>query len=86
MAKTDGGLGFRDLYEFNLAFLGKHCWNFLTNSDSLVARVYKARYFPNTSLFEANRGGGVSFIWSGLWQAKEVLKEGYRWIVGMGRR
>lgn len=31
MVKSKGGLGFRDLYGFNLALLGKHVWNFLNN-------------------------------------------------------
>lgn len=58
MHKTKGGMRFQDLHGFNLAFLGKHCWNFLNNPDSLVARVYKARYFPNYSFLKAGRGGG----------------------------
>lgn len=28
LAKNCGGLGFRSLHGFNLALLGKHCWNF----------------------------------------------------------
>lgn len=47
----------------------------------MVARVYKEWYFNNTSLFEASRGGGVSFIWSGLWQFKEALKKGFKWVL-----
>lgn len=85
MAKELVGLAFRDLQGFNLALLGKQCWNLLHNPNSLVARVLKARYYPQTSLFEASRGGGVSYVWSGLWQAKETLKQGYRWVVGDGR-
>lgn len=84
MSKGAGGLGFRDLYGFNLALLGKQCWNFLRNPDSLVARIFKARYYASTSLFETSRGGGVSFVWSGLWQAKECLKTGFKWIFGDG--
>ncbi|KAL8121049.1 hypothetical protein AgCh_017989 [Apium graveolens] len=85
MAKEVGGLAFRDLQGFNLALLGKQCWNLMANSNSLVARVFKAKYYPGSSLFDATRGGGVSYVWSGLWQAKEHLKQGYRWIVGDGR-
>ncbi|XP_074362175.1 putative mitochondrial protein AtMg00310 [Apium graveolens] len=70
MAKESGGLAFRDLQGFNIALLGKQCWNLLNNPCSLVVRVFKARYYPDTSLFAASRGGGVSFVWSGLWQAK----------------
>lgn len=43
VAKSEGGLGFRNLYGFNLALLGKHVWNFIKNPQSLVARVFKAR-------------------------------------------
>lgn len=82
MSKGAGGLGFRDLHGFNLALLGKHCWNFVNNPDSLVARIFKARYYVDKSLFKASRGGGASFIWSGLWQAKECLKGGFKWVLG----
>lgn len=27
MTNNKGGLGFRNLYGFNIALLGKHCWN-----------------------------------------------------------
>lgn len=50
MEKARGGMGFRDLYGFNLALLGKHCWQFLNKPNTLAARIYKARYFPNYSL------------------------------------
>lgn len=84
MARNEGGLGFRNLHGFNLALLGKHCWNFINNPTSLVSRVFKARYFPNSNFFQARREGGASFIWSGIWTAKEELKEGFRWVIGNG--
>lgn len=56
----------------------------MSNPSSLVARIFKARYFPNSSLLNATRGGGSSFLWSGIWQAKEALKKGFRWVVGDG--
>lgn len=86
MSKSSGGLGLRDMVGFNLALLGKHCWSFLSNLNSLVSRVFKARYFANTSLFEARRGGGDSYIWSVLSQANKVLKNGFRWVLGDGER
>lgn len=45
LAKCNAGLGSRSLHGFNLALLGKHVWNFLRNPSSLVARIFKARYF-----------------------------------------
>ncbi|XP_074367663.1 uncharacterized protein LOC141708083 [Apium graveolens] len=50
LAKNQGDLGFKDLTGFNLALFGKHVWKFFTNSQSLVARVFKARYYPNSHL------------------------------------
>ncbi|XP_074352697.1 uncharacterized protein LOC141691844 [Apium graveolens] len=85
MEREAGGLAFRDLQGFNMALLGKQYWNFMHNPESLAARVFKARYFPETSFFEATRGGGASYTWSGIWQAKESLKRGYRWVVGDGK-
>lgn len=64
MAKYKGRMGFRDLHGFNLALLGKHYWNLLNNPDSLVARIYKTRYFLDTTLLKATRVGGSSFICS----------------------
>lgn len=85
MARNEGGLGFRNLYGFNVALLGKHCWNFLNKLNSLVSRVFKARYFPNTSFSLATRSGGASYIWSGIWTAKETLIRGFRWVVEDGK-
>lgn len=85
MSKKKGGMGFRDLHGFNLALLGKQCWNLVKYPDTLVTRVLKARYYPSCSLLQAGRTGGCSFTWSGIWEAKENMKDGIRWVVGDGR-
>ena len=41
------GLGFCDLRLFNISLLGKQGWNLLTKSHTLVARVFKEKYFPS---------------------------------------
>lgn len=84
LPKDKGGMGFKNLHGFNLALLGKHCWNFMARPNTLVARLYKARYFPNFNFLEAGQGAGPSFIWAGLWKAKEALKNGFRWVIGDG--
>lgn len=85
MVKGKGGMGFRNLHGFNISLLGKQCWNFIQNPNSLAARVFKARYFPDKHFLQATREGGSSFIWSGLWTAKEALKKGFLWVVGDGQ-
>ncbi|XP_017239513.1 uncharacterized mitochondrial protein AtMg00310-like [Daucus carota subsp. sativus] len=84
MSKHEGGLGFRSLYGFNIALIGKHCWKFLKQPQSLVARVFKARYYPNCNFMQAKMQQGESYIWSGIMSAKESLYKGYRWVLGNG--
>jgi hypothetical protein len=50
--KSEGGMGFRDLHNFNLAMIAKQGWNIMAKPHTLVAKIYKSRYFPNSSLFE----------------------------------
>lgn len=82
MSKKHGGLGFHDPHGFNLPLLGKQCWNLLKNPDALVSRLLKVRYYPHCILLQASRLGGSSFTWSGIWEAKEFMKEGSRWVIG----
>lgn len=63
--KEKRGPGIRFLHSFNIALLGKHVWNFLNNPGSLVARVFKTRYYNNYHLMHANKGGSSSYIWFG---------------------
>ena len=60
-------------------------WNFIHKPHSLVARVFKARYYPKSHVLNATRNGGASFIWSGIFAAKEELKKGFKWVLGNGR-
>lgn len=77
MAKSRGGLGFRSLHGYNIAMLDKHIWNFIHIPDTLVARVFKAKYFPGFNILDADRTGVSSFIWFGIWAAKEEITKGY---------
>ncbi|XP_074342026.1 putative mitochondrial protein AtMg00310 [Apium graveolens] len=84
LPKCKGGLGFRDLYGFNLALLGKYVWNFYSRPNSPVTRLFKARYFPRKSILHAAKGVGPNFVWTGIWEAKEQLKNGFCWVLGDG--
>ncbi|CAN0919033.1 LINE-1 reverse transcriptase homolog [Linum grandiflorum] len=82
--KEHGGLGFRDLRGFNLAMLGKQAWRLLSKPDSLVARLYKAKYFPTRDILMAELGPKPSFAWRSLWSSLELVRKGYRWRIGNG--
>jgi hypothetical protein len=82
--KREGGLGFRDLYGFNLAMLARQGWRMLTNPNSLCARVLKARYYPSTSILEAKATVGISYSWRSILKGVNLMKEGLVWRIGDG--
>lgn len=50
-SKKEGSLGFKDLRDFNQALLAKQAWRILHNLNSLITKIYKARYFANRDFF-----------------------------------
>lgn len=50
----------------------------------MVAKLYKARYFPTTTFLQSSLGHNPSFIWRSICEAKGVLERGVRWRVGTG--
>lgn len=46
-SKLKGGMGFRNLLAFNLVILTNQGWRLLSNPYSLVAKIYKAKYYPH---------------------------------------
>ncbi|XP_060959373.1 uncharacterized protein LOC133030597 [Cannabis sativa] len=82
--KDKGGIGFRDLHNYNLAFLGKQGWRLLNNENSLVSRIYKARYYPSGSYLTASLGPNPSFIWRSIYEAKDLVVSGVRKAIGDG--
>jgi hypothetical protein len=81
-----GGMGFRDLHSFNLAMLAKQCWRLISKSDSLCARVIKAKYYPNTSLLYAGPKSGSSFTWQSIVAGLQTFKRGHICRIGTGEK
>ena len=70
LSKNEGGMGFRDLKTFNLALLAKQGWRIQQNPNSLVYRVYKAKYFAKGSFGQAQLGKRPSYTWRSIMAAK----------------
>jgi hypothetical protein len=85
MRKEYGGMGFRHFFGFNLAMLGKQGWKLLTNQDTIVARIYKAKYYPNTDFLGARLGHNPSYVWRSIFASQVLVRGGQRWRIGNGK-
>jgi hypothetical protein len=77
-------MGFRDFICFNKALLAKQIWRLWKSPDSLVARIMKAKYYPECSALEAPLGNQPSFAWRSIQEASDLVKDGLVWRVGSG--
>ena len=84
LSKSRGGMGFRDLVAFNTALLAKQLWRLWKTTDSLTARILKAKYYPNCSILEVGLGSKPSFAWSSIHGAGGLVKDGLIWWIGNG--
>ena len=82
--KLEGRSGFKDLCKFNEAMLAKHVWRLTHDTDSLFYKVYKAKYFPNGSVFEA-KSATRSFEWKSILRSKNLIERNGRWREGDGK-
>ena len=48
-SKSEEGLGFHNVDDFNSALLTKQLWRLITVPNSLFARVFKGRYFRKSN-------------------------------------
>ncbi|CAL2255941.1 unnamed protein product [Prunus armeniaca] len=82
--KCRGGLEFRHFEAFNKAMVAKQAWRILENPTSLVAKILKARYFPDYDFMQASLGSSPSLIWKSILWGREVIEGGLLWRVGNG--
>ena len=54
-SKFHGRMGFRNIQAFNLAMLAKQGWRILINPNSLMARVFKTKYFPYDEVLNSKK-------------------------------
>jgi hypothetical protein len=82
--KGAGGLGFRNLQKFNLALLAKQFWRLMHSTNSLLYKVFSAKFFPNDNILEASEKTRRSFAWRSILKAKELIQSSLNWRVGDG--
>ncbi|RHN41063.1 hypothetical protein MtrunA17_Chr8g0361981 [Medicago truncatula] len=68
-SKHKVGMGFKILRDFKLAMLANQVWRFHKQPESIIAKSYKAEYFPNTDILHAPIGNSPSFAWRSIQQS-----------------
>jgi hypothetical protein len=54
----------------------------LSNPHSLDGRFLKEKYFPSSSILEAEASLDISYTWKSILKGFKLLKEGIVWRVG----
>ncbi|MBA0816580.1 hypothetical protein Gohar_001227 [Gossypium harknessii] len=79
--KDQEGMGFRDLCKFNITLLVKQGCRFIVKPDSLVACIFKAKYFSHISFWSTHLGTNPTYVWRGIFATRKVLEDGVGWRV-----
>ncbi|XP_023892636.1 uncharacterized protein LOC112004627 [Quercus suber] len=83
--KKEGGMGFKELIKFNDSLLAKQIWRLGNNEGCLFHRVFKAKFFPNCSVYDCEVSTKGSYAWKSIIQAKHVMELGSVWRIGDGK-
>ena len=85
-SKTISGMGFRDLAMFNDSLLAKQAWWLLHNKTLLFYKVFKAHFFPNSSIMEAVDSRLGSYAWKSILRGRDIIQRGAIWRIGSGEK
>ena len=64
------------------SLLAKQAWRLLINKTSLFYKVFKARFFPNTTILEAMNSRMGSYTWKSILIGRDIIQRGSRWSIG----
>ncbi|XP_013614191.1 PREDICTED: uncharacterized protein LOC106320384 [Brassica oleracea var. oleracea] len=84
--KSAGGLGFREIEQFNDAMLAKLSWRIMKNPTSLLAKTLTGKYCVHESFLEAQDPSSASHGWRGILVGRDLLRKGIGWAIGSAWR
>ena len=75
-------MSFRYIQKCNNALLAKQVLRLLHKKDTLVFKVFSAKYFRSGNILDANFHPRCSYAWRSILQARNVINKGAVWRVG----
>ena len=78
-------MGFKEIEKFNDALLAKQVWRMLKNPESFCHRGFKAHFFLDCSVLEANSSTNRLYAWKSILSARDVVRKGMVWQIGDGK-
>ena len=73
--KEEGGLGFRDLQNFNIVLLAEPLWRLIDKPESLFAKVFKRRYYRKSDPLDPIKSYSPSYGWRSITSARSLVKK-----------
>ena len=81
-----GSLGIKKFSYINQAMVSKQYWRMQNNPNSLMARTFKTKYFPRTSIREYKPKPHHSWIWKNITETQFAPLHQGHWLIGNGHQ
>jgi hypothetical protein len=76
LPKHEGGLGFRQMHEFNLSLITKLGWKMTTKTDCLWVKQLQKKYINYGDFLSSLTSYSASWLWKGIQKIKPFLLSG----------
>lgn len=83
--KALGGLGFREIQDFNTGLLAKLSWRLLKNPSCLLAKILGGKYYHNVSFLSCKPSTSASHGWRGILVGRDLIMNNIGKTIGDGR-
>ncbi|CAI9117878.1 OLC1v1019366C1 [Oldenlandia corymbosa var. corymbosa] len=84
MSKFHGGLGMHADTPMNHALLARLAWKILENPQTLLARIYSAKYCRQQDFLHVQVGKSAMWGWRGILWGRDLLSTGLKWHLANG--